>query len=133
MNRLEQTFGRLQAQSRKALVTYIVAGDPDKTSSVNAMLSLVRGGADVIELGVPFSDPSAEGVTIQQAHERALAHHTSLDDIFAMVAEFRQQDNTTAIVLMGYANPIEWMGYELFASRASAARPAVPGVPAPPG
>lgn len=119
MNRIQTTVDALSASSRKALVSYIVAGDPDIESSVPLMHELVKAGTDIIELGVPFSDPSAEGPTIQRAHERALANNIGMADVFAIVEEFRETDQSTPIVLMGYANPIEWMGYEPFASRAS--------------
>ncbi len=121
MSRLETTFKQLQSANKKALVTYIVAGDPNIETTLDAMHALVKGGADIIELGVPFSDPSAEGPVIQQAHERALANNVSLLNVFELVDKFRQTDNGTAIVLMGYANPIEWMGYEIFAERAKTA------------
>lgn len=120
MNRLQQRFDRLKQENRKALVVYLVAGDPEPSYTVSAMHTLVEAGADVIELGVPFSDPSAEGPSIQRGHERALAHSVGLNRIFEMVREFRATDATTPIVLMGYANPIEWMGYDTFVSAASA-------------
>jgi tryptophan synthase alpha chain len=85
------------------------------------MHALVGAGADIIELGVPFSDPMSEGPVIQQAHERSLAHHTRLRDVLAMVAEFRQRDNDTPVLLMGYANPVEHMGYAAFADAAAEA------------
>ena len=118
MNRIQKTLDSLALSNRKALVSYIVAGDPDKTATVSLMHQLVEAGSDIIELGVPFSDPSAEGPTIQRAHERALEHQIGLSDIFAFVSEFRQKDQHTPVLLMGYANPIEWMGYETFAVRA---------------
>ncbi len=121
MSRLAALFTSLKTQGRKALVPYIVAGDPEPSVTVNLMHELVRQGADIIELGVPFSDPMAEGPVIQLAHERALAHHVSLTMALAMVAEFRETDSKTAVVLMGYANPIERMGYSVFAERAAAA------------
>lgn len=111
----------LAASNRKALVSYIVAGDPAIETSVPLMHQLVASGTDIIELGVPFSDPSAEGPTIQRAHERALANNIGMSDLFNMVKEFRETDQSTPVVLMGYANPVEWMGYELFASRAKEA------------
>lgn len=121
MSRLAALFASLKTQGRKALVPYIVAGDPEPAVTVNLMHELVRQGADIIELGVPFSDPMAEGPVIQLAHERALDHKVSLVMALAMVAEFRQHDRKTAVVLMGYANPIERMGYTVFAERAAAA------------
>jgi len=121
MSRLQSCFVELKKTGRKALIPYIVGGDPQKGSTVSQMHAMVEAGADVIELGVPFSDPMAEGPVIQLAHERALEHNTSLSDILAMVAEFRQKDSNTPVVLMGYLNPVEVMGYALFAERAEAA------------
>ncbi|MBL4606663.1 MAG: tryptophan synthase subunit alpha [Pseudomonadales bacterium] len=118
MSRLQSCFANLKKIGKKALIPYIVGGDPQKGSTVSQMHGLVEAGADVIELGVPFSDPMAEGPVIQLAHERALEHHTSLTDILAMVAEFRSKDSDTPVVLMGYLNPVEVMGYNLFAERA---------------
>lgn len=118
MNRISQCLGALKEQGRKALVTYIVNGDPHKDVGLDAMNALVEGGADIIELGVPFSDPMAEGPVIQRGHERALEHHTSLIDTFALVKQFRKTNDKTPVVIMGYANPIERMGYELCADRA---------------
>lgn len=126
MARIEDCFARLRAQGRKALITYVTAGDPVPTVTVPLLHGLVRAGADILELGVPFSDPMAEGPVIQRAMERALAHEVSLRDTFAMVHEFRQKDRTTPVVLMGYLNPIEVLGYERFA--AEAARAGVDGV-----
>lgn len=114
MNRLDQTLSKLKDDGRKALVTYIVSGDPEPGVTLGAMNALVNAGADIIELGVPFSDPMAEGPVIQKAHERALEHGTSLRKTLSIVAEFRTQNNTTPVVLMGYANPVEKMGYETF-------------------
>lgn len=121
MSRLQSCFVELKKAGKKALIPYIVGGDPQKGSTVSQMHAMVEAGADVIELGVPFSDPMAEGPVIQLAHERALEHHTSLNDILAMVAEFRQKDANTPVVLMGYLNPVEVMGYSLFAERAEQA------------
>lgn len=118
MNRIQTTLDALSASSRKVLVSYIVAGDPDIESTVPLMHELVKAGTDIIELGVPFSDPSAEGPTIQRAHERALANNIGMADVFAIVEDFRKNDQQTPVVLMGYANPIEWMGYEVFSKRA---------------
>ena len=114
MSRITSCLERLSQSQRKALVPYIVAGDPSADFTVPMMHKLVEYGADIIELGVPFSDPMAEGPVIQLGHERALANKTGLRDVLAMVSEFRQQDQTTPVVLMGYANPIEYMGYESF-------------------
>ncbi len=126
MSRIAQCFARLQQQQRKALVPYLVAGDPDPQLTVPAMHALVAAGADIIELGVPFSDPMAEGPVIQVAHERALRHGVSLLDVLSMVEAFRQDDSDTPIVLMGYANPVEALGYERFAELA--ARVGVDGI-----
>lgn len=121
MSRLTSLFEQLKIKKRKALVPYIVAGDPEPAMTVPLMHELVKQGADIIEIGVPFSDPMAEGPIIQLAHERALAHNVSLTDILEMVTEFRKTDSDTALVLMGYANPVEHMGYEAFAQRAEQA------------
>lgn len=121
MNRLDKTLASCAEKNRKALVTYIVSGDPRADSTVSAMNALVSGGADVIELGVPFSDPMAEGMVIQKAHERALAHNTSLKDTLNYVTEFRKKNTDTPVVLMGYANPVERMGYSEFALAAKQA------------
>ena len=121
MSRIAACIEALQQQGRKALIPYIVAGDPEPAFTVPMMHRLVEQGADIIELGIPFSDPMAEGPTIQQAHERALEHNTSLSDALAMVTEFRKQDQNTPVVLMGYANPVEKMGHQHFAEQALAA------------
>jgi tryptophan synthase alpha chain len=118
MSRLQTTFARLHSQHRKALIPYITAGDPEPAATVPLMHALVRAGADVLELGVPFSDPMADGPTIQLACERALRHGTGLWDILAMVAEFRRSDTQTPVVLMGYLNPVETRGVDAFAARA---------------
>lgn len=119
MNRIANCLSRLKEQNRKALVPYVVAGDPVLENCVPVMHALVDGGADIIELGIPFSDPMAEGPVIQQAHERALLHNVSLRDVLHAVKQFRQKDNLTPVVLMGYANPLEVMGYEVFARAAA--------------
>jgi hypothetical protein len=111
----------LQPQGRVALIPYITAGDPEPWVTVPLMHALVAAGADVLELGVPFSDPMADGPVIQQAAERALKHHVSLKHVFGMVREFRKQDSSTPVVLMGYLNPIEVLGYKEFAGDAAAA------------
>lgn len=121
MSRIETLFSSCKASGRKALVTYIVAGDPTPDSTAELMHALVRGGADLIELGVPFSDPMADGPTIQLACERALAHGTGLFDVIDMVAAFRKRDTRTPVVLMGYLNPVEIRGIEAVAARAAAA------------
>ena len=121
LSRLSNCLHQLAAKGRKALVPYIIAGDPVPGITVPLMHKLVECGADIIELGVPFSDPMAEGPVIQLGHERALTHGISLRDVLAMVAEFRQQDENTPVVLMGYANPVERMGYASFADAAGEA------------
>lgn len=121
MPRIQNTFSRLQAAGKQALIPYIMAGDPAPGATLGLMHALVAGGADIIELGVPFSDPMADGPVIQLAAERALAHGTSLRQVIAMVAEFRKTNPDTPVVLMGYANPLEAMGYEAFSAAASAA------------
>ena len=118
MSRIDGVFEKLKSQGRKALVPYITAGDPHPRHTVALMHALVQGGADVLELGVPFSDPMADGPVIQLACERALAHGTSLWQVLEMVAEFRKTDAATPVVLMGYLNPIEARGYKLFAAKA---------------
>lgn len=126
MSRIAATFARLKEQQRKALIPYITAGDSNPELTVPLMHAMVEAGANIIELGVPFSDPMADGPVIQKAAERALLHNISLHDVFAMVKAFRKQDSTTPVVLMGYLNPIEAMGYAEFAS--SAAEAGVDGV-----
>jgi tryptophan synthase alpha chain len=121
MSRIAATFVKLKAANRKALIPFITAGDPDPAATVPLMHALAQSGADIIELGVPFSDPMADGPTIQRSSERALRHHTSLKTVLQLVSEFRQADAATPVVLMGYANPIEAMGSERFAERAGAA------------
>lgn len=120
MSRIQTVFGQLRQAQRKALIPFITAGDPNPAQTVPLMHAMVKNGADLIELGVPFSDPMADGPVIQRASERALAHHVTLRNVLEIVAEFRQQDGRTPVVLMGYANPIEAMGYEQFAARAAA-------------
>ena len=114
MKRIESTLAVLKSAKRAALIPYITAGDPHPRHTVGLMHALVAGGADLIELGVPFSDPMADGPTIQLACERALLHGTSLWDCCAMVAEFRKRDVKTPVVLMGYLNPIETRGLDAF-------------------
>jgi len=121
MSRIEKTFAALRAAHRRALIPFITAGDPEPQLTVPLMHALVEGGADIIELGVPFSDPMADGPTIQRASERALAWGMSLRTVLALVHEFRRKDETTPVVLMGYANPIEAFGIEAFAHAAAAA------------
>lgn len=119
MSRIKQTFERIAPQ--KALIPFITAGDPQPDFTVSLMHELVSSGANIIELGIPFSDPMADGPVIQAADERALEYHVSLHDVLQMVKQFRQQDNLTPIVLMGYLNPIEIMGYSAFAEQAAEA------------
>jgi tryptophan synthase alpha chain len=121
MSRIAQRFADLKAAGRKALIPYVTAGDPNPHVTVPLMHALVEAGADLIELGVPFSDPMADGPVIQRATERALAHHVSLHSVLDMVRQFRQRDTDTPVVLMGYLNPVEIMGYEAFARDAAAA------------
>ncbi|MGW8248071.1 MAG: tryptophan synthase subunit alpha [Acidiferrobacterales bacterium] len=121
MSRLQKRFADLKAGGRKALIPFITAGDPTSDVTVPLLHALVEAGADVLELGIPFSDPMAEGPAIQHACERALMHHVTTHDVLNLVREFRQKDNETPIVLMGYLNPIEVLGYEAFAEEAVAA------------
>lgn len=121
MSRIQSTFNALNAQKKAALIPYITAGDPHPKHTVNLMHTLVAHGADMIELGVPFSDPMADGPVIQRASERALAHRVGLSKVLEMVKEFRQKDQKTPIILMGYANPVEAIGTSVFADRAKAA------------
>lgn len=121
MSRLAGRFAALADNHRRALVTYITAGDPAPASTVDLLHALAESGADVLELGVPFSDPTADGPSIQAAHERALAHRVRLADALDMVAEFRRANDSTPVVLMGYLNPIEAMGEIAFADAAAAA------------
>ena len=121
MSRIGQIFTALKAQDKTALIPFVTAGDPDPQLTVPILHALAASGADIIELGVPFSDPMADGPTIQRASERALKHHVGLRDVLGMVAEFRKTNTTTPIVLMGYANPVERMGYAVFAKAAATA------------
>jgi tryptophan synthase alpha chain len=118
MSRIQSTFSTLKQQGKTALIPYITAGDPHPKFTVNLMHTLVKHGADMIELGVPFSDPMADGPVIQRASERALVHKVGLTAVLNMVKEFRQSDQKTPIILMGYANPIEAIGATVFADRA---------------
>lgn len=118
MNRITKTLKQLKADGKKALVTYIVNGDPKPDVTLPALHALVEGGADILEIGVPFSDPMADGPVIQRGHERALEHNVSLTATLGLVAQFRETNADTPVVLMGYANPIERMGYETFAKAA---------------
>jgi tryptophan synthase alpha chain len=118
MSRLAATFEGLKKQGRKALIPFITAGDPDPKRTVSVMHALAAAGCDVIELGVPFSDPMADGPVIQRSSERALKHGVSLRDVLGYLADFRRTDSTTPVVIFGYANPIEAMGLERFADAA---------------
>ncbi len=126
MSRIAARFQSLADARRKALIPYIMAGDPHPALTVPLMHALVEGGADIIELGVPFSDPMADGPVVQRSGERALKHGMGLAGVLALVAEFRMRDGQTPLVLMGYANPIEAMGGEQFVS--AARRAGVDGV-----
>lgn len=119
MSRIKGCFSQLKENSKKALIPYIAAGDPNPEITIDLMHAMVESGADIIELGIPFSDPMADGPVIQKASERALKYGTSLTDVLAMVKIFRERNNYTPIVLMGYLNPIEIMGYENFAKTAN--------------
>jgi len=121
MSRIQTVFDKLKQHQRKALIPFFTAGDPTPALTVPLLHALVEAGADVIELGVPFSDPMADGPIIQRASERALKHGVSLHDVLNMVASFRSKDVSTPIVLMGYGNPIEAMGWEHFAKRCAEA------------
>jgi tryptophan synthase alpha chain len=121
MSRIQGRFQALSRGRRKALIPYITAGDPHPSLTVPLMNALVEAGADILELGVPFSDPMADGPVIQRAGERALKHGVGLKDVLELVVQFRERDKTTPVVLMGYANPIEAMGVENFIAAAKAA------------
>ena len=121
MSRLAQQFALLKKQQRTALVTYAMAGDPAPWVTVPLMHALVKAGANVLELGMPFSDPMVDGPVIQRAAVRALKQGTTLHQVLGFVREFREKDATTPVVLMGYLNPIENIGYEAFADKAAAA------------
>ena len=119
MGRIESCFENLQSKGEKGLITFITAGDPSIENTLDYMQSLVDGGADIIELGVPFSDPMADGPTIQRASERSLAAGTDLSSIFMLVRTFRERNASTPVILMGYMNPFERLGFEKFAKDAS--------------
>jgi tryptophan synthase alpha chain len=121
VSRLTAKFQALRQAHRKALIPFITAGDPEPDFTVPAMHAMVEAGADIIELGVPFSDPMADGPVIQKASERALAHRMSLRRVLDLVERFRSTDSETPIVLMGYLNPVECMGYRAFVERAKSA------------
>lgn len=121
MSRLASAFARLKEQGRKALIPFIMAGDPEPKLTVPLMHALAGAGCDVIELGVPFSDPMADGPVIQRSSERALKNGVSLKDVLGYIAEFRKSDDATPVVVFGYANPVESMGLERFADAARSA------------
>jgi tryptophan synthase alpha chain len=121
MSRIQGRFESLARDRRKALIPYLTAGDPHPSLTVPLMRALVEAGADILELGVPFSDPMADGPVIQRAGERALKHGVGLTDVLGLVRDFRKEDTATPIVLMGYANPIEAMGVDKFVAAAKAA------------
>lgn len=118
MSRIQARFDQLREQGRTALIPFVTAGDPSPDLTVELMHRMVAAGADLIELGVPFSDPIADGPVIQRATERALAQGVSLRDVLGMVRRFRESDDQTPVVLMGYLNPIEVMGDKAFAQAA---------------
>lgn len=121
MSRIQTVFAALKSQGKKALIPYITAGDPHPDQTVPLLHALVASGADMIELGVPFSDPMADGPVIQRASERALVHKMGLRKVLEMVKVFRETNQSTPIVLMGYANPIEAMGCDQFVTLAKEA------------
>ncbi|GLQ89002.1 tryptophan synthase subunit alpha [Dyella flagellata] len=121
MSRIDKRFAALKAAGRTGLIPFVTAGDPMPEHVVSLMHALVDAGADVIELGVPFSDPMADGPVIQHASERAIAKGVGLADVLGWVAEFRQRDQATPVVLMGYLNPVEIRGFERFGAEAVAA------------
>lgn len=121
MSRIQTTFAALKEAGRSALIPYIAAGDPHPGVTVEMLHGMADAGADIIELGIPFSDPMVDGPVIQRAAERALEHHVSLTMVLTMVSEFRKTNDHTPIILMGYVNPVERYGYERFAKDAVAA------------
>jgi len=121
MSRIATRFDELAQQGRTALIPFITAGDPEPWVTVSLMHAMVDAGADLLELGVPFSDPMAEGPVIQRASERAVGKGVSLRQVLDMVKQFRQKDSDTPVILMGYLNPVEVMGYAVFAEVAAEA------------
>lgn len=119
MNRLDQIFADLQKQGKKALITFVMAGDPDADTSLDLLHKMVEGGADIIEIGMPFSDPMADGPAIQAAGLRALNSGMTLEGVFALVQQFRSKNKTTPLVLMGYINPILKFGIDEFSSKSN--------------
>lgn len=118
MTRIDDSFARLRQQGKKAFVSYIMAGDPDIATSLEVMKGLPKAGVDIIELGMPFTDPMADGPTIQLAGQRALDHNMKMDDVLQMVRDFRAEDDITPIVMMGYYNPIYARGVDRFLTEA---------------
>lgn len=121
MSRIKACFEQLKSAGKTALVPYITAGDPEPWVTVPMLHAMVEAGANILELGIPFSDPMADGPVIQKACERALKNNISLINVLEMVSQFREKDDETPIVLMGYANPLEAMGYDIFAQAAQEA------------
>lgn len=119
MSRLKQTFSQLKKANKKALVPFITAGHPHPLLTVPAMHALVKNGASILELGMPFSDPMADGIVIQEASEKAIEYGMTLSSVLDVVSEFRELNKETPVVLMGYLNPIEKFGYERFIERAA--------------
>jgi tryptophan synthase alpha chain len=118
MSRISQCFEKLKNDGQTALIPYVTAGDPEPWVTVPILHAMVDAGANILELGIPFSDPMSDGPVIQKACERALKNDVTLNHVLDMVRQFRDKDKTTPIVLMGYANPLEAMGYEAFAKKA---------------
>ena len=119
MNRVDKVFAELKSKGKKALIPFITGGDPDLEISLALMHGLASAGADIIEVGVPFSDPMADGPAIQLANERAIAAGNGLTQVMTLISQFRETNNHTPVILMGYANPLEFMGYQRFADRAA--------------
>ncbi|MFN3213402.1 MAG: tryptophan synthase subunit alpha [Henriciella sp.] len=120
-SRIVTRFDKVKGEGRAALVAYLMAGDPDLETSYQALCAVRDNGADVIELGAPFTDPMADGPAIQKAALRALANKTTLKDVLALAKRFREDDQDTPLILMGYANPVHTLGYEAFAEAAAEA------------
>ena len=118
MTKIKEVFDTIKAEDRKALINYIVVGDPDLKTTLEVMKVMVNEGVDIIELGIPFSDPMAEGVSIQKGHERALEKGTTITDAFSLVESFREINKETPLVFMGYMNTFESLGAEKFMSEA---------------
>ena len=118
-SRISARFERARDEQRAVLVSYLMSGDPDLETSFQAMCALRDNGADIIELGAPFTDPMADGASIQLAGQRSLKAGTTLADVFKLASRFREEDTETPLILMGYANPVHTMGYEAFAAAAA--------------